>query len=46
MPKPGFKIWDSSALADAEKVCLQIKEKIETYNTQVTEFNNCILSKQ
>ena len=41
MPKPGFKIWDSSALADAEKVCLQIKEKIETLSEDSkTEIEN------
>lgn len=27
--KPGFKVWDSIALNDTEKVVLQIKQKIE-----------------
>ncbi len=34
MSKPGFKIWDSAALADSEKICLQVKEKIETLSNE------------
>lgn len=27
--KPGFKVWDSIALADTEKICLQIMHKLD-----------------